>query len=69
MITVQVAGTESKEIEVEVDEDLKAFDEWFVGLGNAPMVGVERAILKTYLFYKTVGAKKEAADATSSTPQ
>lgn len=35
-----------------VDADIKAFDEWFRGLGNDPLIHMEKAVLKTYLWYK-----------------
>lgn len=50
------------------DETVDAFDAWFQGLGNSPIVNVERAILKTFLFWQAQkaneGLEKEA-DASS----
>lgn len=46
------------EIEPIIDADLTAFDEYFQkGLGNGPLVESERAILKTYLYWKCVAEK------------
>lgn len=61
LITV-VAGDEvdehlldqPKALEEAVDADLNAFDTYFQReLKNAPLLPSERAILKTYLYYKT----------------
>ncbi len=41
-----------QELEREVDEDIKEFDEWFQRLGNAPLSRPERAIIKTYIWHK-----------------
>jgi hypothetical protein len=55
MITVQADHVqESKELEKEVDGDIDAFNEWFQQEGkNDPMTPGERAIIKTYLWFKT----------------
>lgn len=43
------------ELEAIVDADIAAFDRYFQGeLGNKPMSPAERAIVKTYLYYKTM---------------
>lgn len=39
-----------------VNEDLKAFNEYFQGLGNDPLVRGEVAIISTYLHWKIRGA-------------
>ena len=42
-----------KELESVVDEDLKAFEEFFCKkLGNNRLADPERAVIKTYLWYK-----------------
>lgn len=41
------------ELKKEVDEDLARFDVWFQKQGNDPLTGAERAILATYLWWKT----------------
>ena len=51
MLTV-TAENNDEGLEREVDGDLEAFDEWFRSLGNDPMMRSERAILKTFLFFK-----------------
>lgn len=50
------------------DETINEFDAWFQSLGNAPIVHVERAILKTFLYWqaqKANGGLKKEADASS----
>lgn len=46
-------------LEAAVDKELVAFDEWFQSRGNDPIVRSERAILKTYLWYKCKAEKKD----------
>jgi hypothetical protein len=53
MVKVQV-DVPPERLEATVDEDIAAFDVWFQQQAdNAPLVGSERAILKTYLYFKT----------------
>ena len=63
MISVQADNVQDgKALEQEVDAEIRVFDEWFQRKNNAPLTGVERAIIKTYLWMKThpeAGAKKE----------
>lgn len=40
---------DDKEALAAAEAEVKAFDGFFCSLGNSPMVGSERAILKTYL--------------------
>lgn len=35
-----------------MDAEISSFEQWFRRQGNEPLVGVERAILKTYLAWK-----------------
>lgn len=53
-VKIQRDGTlEGAELEAAVDEDITRFDEYFQReLGNDPLVKSERAVLKTYLWYK-----------------
>jgi hypothetical protein len=53
---------EGEELEAVVDEDVERFNEWFQGLGNGPLVKSERAIVKTYLAYKTKPEKEDGAE-------
>ncbi len=46
-----------EEQEKTVDEEIAAFDAWFQSKGNDPLVKSERAILKTYFWYKLRGEK------------
>ena len=39
--------------EATVDADIASFDAWFQGLGNDALVRSEKAVIKTYLFFKT----------------
>lgn len=67
MITVQAENVEAIKLEAEVDEDIRQFEAWFCREGkNDPLIGPERAIIKTYLWMKLHGAKKEEAEASSS---
>lgn len=43
-----------------VDNDIAKFNEWFISLGNDPLVKAERAIIKTYLAWKLGLAKAGA---------
>lgn len=57
-ITVNAGGLGGKELEEVVDKDIAKFDEYFQRtLKNDPLVGSERAILKTYLHWKSVASK------------
>jgi hypothetical protein len=47
---------QNRPLESIVDEDLRVFDEWFRAQGNDALVGSEKSILKTYLWWKTRGA-------------
>ena len=55
---LKVTPEKPEELEAEVDSDIAAFDAWFQQhLQNGqPLVRSERAILKTYLYWKTKGA-------------
>jgi len=51
MLSVQLDSRDA--IEAQVDEDIEGFERYFVNvLKNHPLVGTERAIIKTYLHYK-----------------
>jgi len=41
------------DLEKEIDLDISEFEEFFKSLGNEGLAGPERAILKTYVIYKT----------------
>jgi hypothetical protein len=58
MITVQSTCSDA-DLEVDVDADIKAFGEYFQSLPNDPLVGSERAIIKTYLHWKMKGVKRD----------
>lgn len=56
-VVVAVEELERPEaLESAVDADIQAFEAWFSSLGNDPLTKGERAILKTYLWWKTKGA-------------
>lgn len=42
-----------KALELSVNDDIIAFEKWFMGQGNDILVRSEVAILKTYLWFKT----------------
>lgn len=53
--------TDSKELEAAVDADIAEFDKYFQGkLNNAPVLSSEKAIIKTYLWWKTHQEKSDA---------
>lgn len=55
---IDVTSTTSSEtLEAEVDRELDAFNEWFQAQGNGPIVRPEKAILKTFLWYKLKAGK------------
>lgn len=69
MISVQADNLhDGKALEKEVDADLDAFNAWFQEhLKDGPLDNLERAAIKTYLWWKTHdGAKKEAPEGASS---
>jgi hypothetical protein len=47
-----VDEVEDQKLAEAMDVELHSFEQWFRGKGNDPLVGVERAILKTYLAWK-----------------
>jgi hypothetical protein len=61
MITIQ-STCNDESLEADVDQDIAAFDAWFQARGNEPVVKFEKAILKTFLFFKLKGAKKDGAE-------
>lgn len=52
---------EGKELEAIVDRDLEAFSDFFCrGLGNSSLTGPEKAIVKTWLYWKLHEAELSA---------
>lgn len=48
-------GLTSEGVETLVNADIESFDRYFQGeLKNEPLSPAERAIIKTYLYYKTM---------------
>ncbi|WP_394831799.1 hypothetical protein LVJ94_35315 [Pendulispora rubella] len=44
--------------EADVDAEIKRFDQWFqTRLGNTPLTGSERAVVKTYIWFMHHGPK------------
>ena len=59
----------STSIEEEVDDLILAYDQWFQDeLNNAPMTGVERAIIKTFCWY-LIHVHKDAMPRAPSTDE
>jgi hypothetical protein len=54
-----IAQCTPSELAVAMDQELGLFQKWFVSQQNAPLMKVERSILKTYLAWKLLYAKKE----------
>jgi len=50
--SVELRERPGEEVAAGMDEELGRFGEWFQSKGNAPLVGVERSILKTFLAWK-----------------
>jgi len=46
---------DAKQLVDEAETELRSFDDFFQGLGNSPMSGFEKAILRTYLLAKATG--------------
>lgn len=62
----ELIDLEGAALEVAVDEDIIAFDQYFQrALQNEPLVLSERAILKTYLYWKTHQETADASDTSS----
>lgn len=60
MIRVTTEHKEGEALKQEVDEDIAAFDTWFQSLQNDPLVPVEKAIISTYMYWKTQVQSKQA---------
>lgn len=60
MITVHTDLLQDhKALETAVDSDIAEFNEWFQAEGkNDPLTPAEKAIIKTYLWWKTLGQKQ-----------
>jgi hypothetical protein len=57
---IEVTTNSSSEAhESDVDAEIAAFDTWFQGRGNEALVKSERAILKTYFWFKLRAEKKD----------
>lgn len=71
-VQVQITPTDQpnrSEIENTVDEDIRQFDLFFQkALRNDPMIGAEKAIIKTYLAYK-LGIARANEEGTPSSEQ
>jgi len=53
-VEVKVAGESSEEAEAAIDADVKAFEKFLMeNSGSSPLIKAERAILKTYMIYKS----------------
>jgi hypothetical protein len=53
LITKVTSQHSGETLEQVVDQEIEIFEAWFRELGNEPIVRSERAILKTYLWWKT----------------
>lgn len=53
MVKVQTEQPGGEAQKVEVDLDIQEFDKWFQAQGNEPLVRSEKAILSTYVYWKT----------------
>jgi hypothetical protein len=69
MAGLAVTLTENAPVEQAVDTSITEFDKWFQSLGNDPLVGSERAILKTWLFFALRVVPKETPSTVSSSTE
>ena len=53
MIKVTTEHPSGEALKAEVDADIEKFEEYFKTLGNDPLAPSEKAIISTYLWYKT----------------
>lgn len=60
MIEIKATNTRDEDFEKAVDKDLEEFDQWAQKKLGQPIVRSERAILKTYLWYKMKEANAPA---------
>jgi hypothetical protein len=60
MISVQ--SNSEATLEADVDADIAAFDEWFQRLGNEPLLKSEKAMVKTWIWWKVRGTGQGAKD-------
>ena len=66
-IRVTVSKAEEQTLEQVVDGDLDGFEAYFCGeLKNASLSGPERAIIKTYLYFKTVVEPRRESERSAS---
>lgn len=69
MINVTCQAGVPKDSEPEVDQDLEQFEQYVEARGlGPPLSKPERAIIKTYLYWKMWGAKGEAVPAKQGGP-
>jgi hypothetical protein len=58
---IKISGPSANEVLPAIEQELSAFDAWFTlplsdgGLGNDPLLPLERALLKTYLLARLSG--------------
>jgi len=53
MVNVTTENPSGEPLKAEVDQDIQNFEDWFRSLGNEPLAPSEKAIISTYLWYKT----------------
>ena len=51
-ILVQISSDASHMLSDVVDTDIREFEQWFKSIGNDPLMGLEAAIIKTYISWK-----------------
>lgn len=49
---VSLGKAEGTVLAAAMEGEVNAFEEWFEGQGNAPLVNVERSIIRTYIAWK-----------------
>lgn len=66
MVEVKVLSGGNVDPEAIIDEDIDKFDQWFQQkLDNEPLVRSERAIIKTYIHWKTHPKETDGTQASS----
>jgi hypothetical protein len=50
-----VEGVSKNGLQKDIEQEIEAFDSAFIGLGNAPLVRSEKALIRTFLVARLTG--------------
>lgn len=67
-VNVDASSTDQTLVEAEADALIEKFDKWFQSLNNSPLVGMEKAPIKTFLAWAIKGCPDAPSDS-PSTPE